>query len=82
MLSHAFLPKNVFYLEEYGLPRFISKKINDSKLIDLESMELEINEVIGKFVEIGYEDLIDQVQSLDLFDEYVIKNFYDGIEIK
>lgn len=81
-LAHAFLPKNVFYLEEYGLPRFISKKIHESGLIDLESNAAEINEIIEIFIQINYENLIDSVKNLDLFDEYVIKVFYEGIAIR
>lgn len=80
-LSHAFLPKNVFFLEEYGLPRFISKKIHVSGIIDLENNELEINEVIGCFLSIGLDQLIEEVNSLDIFDEYVLKIFYEGIEL-
>lgn len=81
-LSHAFLPKNVFYLEEYGLPRFLSKKINETKLLDLENGEVEINKVIDNFIEIGCEKIIDKTEELDLFDEYVLKTFYTGIEVE
>ncbi|MCF1297449.1 hypothetical protein LH685_16915 [Acinetobacter nosocomialis] len=78
-LSHSFLPKNVFYLEEFGLPRFISKKIHRSNLIDLEDNNLEINQVIDNFLEIGFDELIERVPDLDTFDKYVIGFFYDGI---
>lgn len=78
-LSHSFLPKNVFYLEEFGLPRFISKKIQKSNLIDLENNEIEINKIIDEFIEIGLDKLIEDVPDLDSFDEYVITIFYDGI---
>jgi hypothetical protein len=78
-LSHSFLPKNVFYLEEFGLPRFISKKIHKSNLIDLENNELEINQVIDNFLEIGFDELVERVPQLDTFDKYVIGFFYDGI---
>lgn len=78
-LSHSFLPKNVFYLEEFGLPRFISKKIHRSNLIDLEDNNLEINQVIDNFLEIGFDELIERVPDLDTFDKYVFGFFYDGI---
>lgn len=34
--ANAFLPKLVYQLEEYGMPRMISRKIQDSGLINLE----------------------------------------------
>lgn len=80
-VSHSFLPKNVFYLEEFGLPRFISKKIHNSKLIDLEDNDLEINEIIEIFLKIGLDELVDEIHELDTFDEYVLKVFYNGLRI-
>ena len=47
--SNAFLPKLVFQLEEYGLPRMISKKIHCSGIINLEDDSTEISSVIEKF---------------------------------
>ena len=38
-LSHAFLPPVVYQLEEYGLPRMISRKIQESGLMDFENAE-------------------------------------------
>ncbi|WP_216071008.1 hypothetical protein, partial [Acinetobacter oleivorans] len=78
-ISHSFLPKNVFYLEEFGLPRFISRKIHLSRLIDLENNEMEVNDVINSFLEIGFDNLLQQVNDLDTFDKYVIGIFYKGI---
>jgi hypothetical protein len=80
-LSHAFLPKNVFYLEEFGLPRFLSKKIHNSQIINLEDNEIEINQVIDDFVKIGLEELIETVDDLDVFDEFVLKLFFEGINV-
>ncbi|OON99233.1 MAG: hypothetical protein ATN35_01670 [Epulopiscium sp. Nele67-Bin004] len=76
-LSHAFLPKNVYLLEEYGLPRMISRKIQDSKLIDLEE-QTPLKECINKFKTIGYDNIC-TIQNLDEFDKFVVKYFYDGI---
>ena len=78
--SHAFLPKIVYQLEEYGLPRMISKQINNAKLIDLENNEQEINDVIQTFLELGIEQ-IKTIHTLDEFDKYIIQYFYDGIKI-
>ena len=78
--SHAFLPKIVYQLEEYGLPRMISKQINNAKLIDLENNEQEINDVIQTFLELGIKQ-IKTIHTLDEFDKYIIQYFYDGIKI-
>ena len=77
--SNAFLPKLVFQLEEYGLPRMISKKIHSSGIINLEDDSIEIANVISKFKEIGYDKLVASVNRLDDFDEFIIKYFYQGI---
>ncbi|MNL29748.1 hypothetical protein D3C87_1514420 [compost metagenome] len=78
-LSHAFLPPAVFLLEEYGLPRMISKKIHASKCIDLESPELDIHTAISAFNLLGKEKLVERVANLQAFDHYIIDYFYDGI---
>lgn len=78
-VSHAFLPSVVFQLEEYGLPRMISKKIQASKLIDFYDSNLTIHEAIELFNKLGIEIIIEKV-SLDEFDEYILKYFYEGIK--
>ena len=77
--SNAFLPKLVFQLEEYGLPRMISKKIHSSRIINLEDDSIEISTVIDKFKEIGLDNLLVSVKGLDDFDRFIIKYFYQGI---
>jgi hypothetical protein len=77
--SNAFLPKLVFQLEEYGLPRMISKKIHSSRMINLEDDSIEISTIIDKFKEIGLDNLLVSVKGLDAFDKYLIKYFYQGI---
>src|SRR5690606_33019988 len=52
-VSHAFLPSVVFQLEEYGLPRMISKKIQESKLINFYDSNLTIHKTIEIFNELG-----------------------------
>ena len=81
-LTYAFLPPNVYYLEEYGLPRMISKKIQDSKVINLEDETKKMSDVIYEFLNIGYNSLIQIVKDLDAFDKKILKWFYDGIEMK
>ncbi|NTF49099.1 DEAD/DEAH box helicase [Rhizobium rhizogenes] len=77
-LSRAFLPGPVYSLEEYGLPRMISKKIQASKLIDFTKPEFGLNEAIKQFQDIGLERML-KIQSLSPFDRFVLKFFYDGI---
>ncbi len=76
--AHAFLPVLVYQLEEYGLPRIISRKIQDSSLIDLESDEKSIHQVISEFADVGHEK-ISSIESLDEFDQFILGYFYDGI---
>ena len=78
-LSHAFLPPVVYDLEEYGLPRMISRKIHLSGVIDFDSNENELHSVIGFLKEYGIENLMENVSDLDEFDRYVIGYFYEGI---
>lgn len=77
-LSRAFLPGPVYSLEEYGLPRMISKKIQRSKLIDFTTANFGLNDAIEKFQEIGLGRML-KIESLTAFDRYVMKFFYDGI---
>lgn len=78
--SNAFLPKAVFQLEEYGLPRMISKKIHESKVIDFYDNELTIHNVVEKFNAIGKEVTIERTNNLDEFDIYILDYFFDGIK--
>lgn len=77
--ANAFLPKLVYQLEEYGLPRMISRKIQDSVLINLEDDSVEISEIIKQFNNIGREKIIQGLNNLLPFDKFIINYFYDGI---
>lgn len=81
LCSQAFLPKVVFQLEEYGLPRMISKKIHESEVINFFDTELTIHSAISQFNEIGKEATIEQTKYLDNFDKYILDYFFDGIKI-
>ncbi len=78
--SHAFLPSVVYQLEEYGLPRMITKKIHHAKLINFIDQELNIHKAIELFKAIGKPEIIKRVE-LDEFDKYILKYFFDGIKI-
>lgn len=77
--ANAFLPKLVYQLEEYGLPRMISRKIQDSGLINLEDDSVEISEIITQFNNIGRNNFIQGLSNLLPFDKFIINYFYDGI---
>ncbi|MHC2303334.1 hypothetical protein ACVJBD_007601 [Rhizobium mongolense] len=77
-LGHAFLPGPVYSLEEYGLPRMISKKIHRSRLIDFTNPDLSLHGAIDLFQSIGYQT-ISEIDTLSRFDKYVLRFFYDGI---
>lgn len=76
--SNAFLPPVVYQLEEFGLPRMISKKIHNSKLIDFLDVGLNIHLALEKLNAIGI-DAISKIEGLIDFDKYIIDYFFDGI---
>lgn len=79
-VSHAFLPSCVYQLEEYGLPRMISKKIHASRLIDLTDKELTLHDAIKVLVNL--KDTIEtRAIGLDKFDRYILEYFYSGVSI-
>lgn len=73
-----FLPSVIFQLEEYGLPRTISKRIHKQKVINLID-DTNIHKAIDDFNRIGIESIIEKLQ-LKEFDIYILKYFYDGIK--
>ena len=77
--ANAFLPNLVYQLEEYGMPRMISRKIQDSGLINLEDDSVEISDIITQFNCIGKDKLISNLNNLLPFDKFIINYFYDGI---
>lgn len=77
--ANAFLPKLVYQLEEYGLPRTLSRKIQNSGLIDLENDEMEVSDIIEEFKKIGYDKLTESIQDIHPFEKFILKYFYSGI---
>lgn len=78
-LSNAFLPATVYQLEEYGLPRMISRKIDQENIFDFTNNTKTLHESISTLKEIGYENMVKKVRTLDEFDKYILKYFYEGI---
>lgn len=80
-LSFAFLPPVVFQLEEYGLPRMVSRRLQEAQLINFEDHELTLHKAIELLDGIGIERTRSAVAGLDEFDLYLLEYFFDGIRI-
>ncbi|EAL0224064.1 DEAD/DEAH box helicase [Campylobacter jejuni] len=81
-LSNAFLPSVVYTLEEFGLPRIISKKLHKCKFINFENKELTLEQVLDKFKEYTAGDIINILKENNLYDDfedYILNYFYDGL---
>lgn len=78
--SNAFMPSIVLELEEYGLPRMITKKINYCNLINFDRNEMNIDEAIKQLKSIGKEKIIETCLTyLDNFDIFILDNFFENI---
>ncbi|EAK5201067.1 DEAD/DEAH box helicase, partial [Campylobacter jejuni] len=69
-LSNAFLPSVVYTLEEFGLPRIISKKLHECKFINFENKELTLEQVLDKFKEYTAGDIINILKENNLYDDF------------
>lgn len=78
-VSSAFLPRLVYQLEEYGLPRMISKKLSQTGLFDFDDEKKEITDIVSEFQQKGYDAVLAALPNRHPFDEYVLKHFFDGI---
>ena len=78
-VSNAFLPPLVYQLEEYGLPRMLSRKIHELGVIDLERNEIEIHDVLESFTNMSIEHQARLNVSFDSFDRYIFDYFLEGI---
>ena len=80
-LSHVFLPSVVYQLEEYCLPRMISKKLHSYGVIDFFDECLTLHKSIEVLNEIGINQILDR-KFLEPFEKYILKYFYDGITLE
>ena len=78
-LSHAFLPSVVYQLEEYGLPRMISRKIHVSGLFNFEADFDSIHSALHALNRMGRKPVL-QLGVLSKFEKSVVDYFFDGIE--
>ena len=79
--SNAFLPTVVYQLEEFGLPRMISRKIHNEGLIDFHNKELKLHDVLANLNEIGFKR-ISAIEGMDNFDKYILEYFFVGITVR
>ncbi|MBS1631353.1 MAG: DEAD/DEAH box helicase [Bacteroidetes bacterium] len=77
--SNAFLPPVVYQLEEFGLPRMISKKIHNAKLLSFTEEGLNIHLALERLNATGQE-AVNNIDGLLDFDKYIIAYFFDGIK--
>jgi len=81
-ISHAFLPSVVYQLEEYGLPRMISKKIHCSCFFDFTQENITLHETINYLYD-NREILLNEPKvNLDGFDKYIFTYFIEGISLR
>lgn len=80
-LGNAFLPRAVYSLEEYGLPRMISKKIHNAGLIDFLEDSCDLDSALNDLEIIGLGQVL-KIKELSTFDRYILKFFYKGITIE
>lgn len=78
-ISNLFLPKLVYQLEEYGLPRSLSKKIVKAGIIELDNPNMTLSDAIKHFKEIGKNKLIAEISDKHPFEDYILEYFYSGI---
>jgi len=77
--SNSFLPPLVCHLEEYGLPRMISRKLQECGSFDFERQDIDIYDVLCELSEKGAEKLTAHCKEIDDFDKYILNYFYEGI---
>jgi hypothetical protein len=78
-IAHAFLPPLVYHLEEYGLPRMLSKKIQRLGIFDFTDPDITLHQALEKLHELGLSGLMTAVPTFDSFDRYILEHFLDGI---
>lgn len=79
-LQNVFLPPHVYTLEEFGLPRMLSKTIDKSNIIKFDFNDNgDINKILKEFKE--NKDKIKELFDKNSFDYYILKYFYDGISV-
>ncbi len=80
-ISHAFMPALVYQLEEYGLPRMLSKKLEKHSVYDFNNKkDNTIHNFINHFLKLGKQKCI-SFPFWDDFEKYILSYFFDGITL-
>ncbi|MGY2238299.1 DEAD/DEAH box helicase [Pseudomonas gingeri] len=79
-VAHAFLPSTVYQLEEYGLPRMISKKLHKNGIFNFEAQDTTIHETLNALNNIGLKKIKQNTSELTYFEGYILEYFFEGIK--
>jgi hypothetical protein len=77
-LSKAFLPSCVLELEEYGLPRMLSKQIHKCGIINFEDENLDLHTALQQFITFK-SDIYAAFTNSSSFNRYILDYFYEGL---
>lgn len=77
--SNAFLPHTVYQLEEMGLPRMLSRKIQSENLFDFERAGITLADALRFFNGTNTAEILAKIHSTHPFDTYVLNYFYEGL---
>lgn len=77
--ANAFLPPIVYQLEEYGLPRMITKKIHNAFNLNIYDETLTLHDTIEYLKDLNSVfGLSGRIQA-NIIERYIINNFLDGV---
>ncbi|MNC26712.1 hypothetical protein D3C75_748540 [compost metagenome] len=77
--SNAFLPPVVYQLEEYGLPRMLTKRMSLSLNLNFESESLTLHNAIDHLKAIDSVFGLSTTIDASLMEEYILDNFLEGV---
>jgi hypothetical protein len=77
-LSHAFLPAAVYQLEEYGLPRMLSRRIHLSAIVDFEKADLSLPDAL-EVLETRRSEVYELFGSPA--EHFMLDHFYAGVTV-
>ncbi|MHA7845711.1 DEAD/DEAH box helicase [Serratia sp. D1N4] len=81
-ITHAFLPPIVYQLEEYGLPRMLSKKLQAAGYLIFDNENINLHQAIDYLKSIDSLIGLDFMINADAFEKYIIKHFIDGVVLE
>lgn len=78
-VSNAFMPKLVMQLEEYSLPRMLSRKLQDIGIINLEDSDLTIDDAIAILLEKRSTLTATYNDAFSVFEKDILEYFFEGV---